>query len=343
LSETHTVEPFGLVHGVEAALALASGVAQPLTANGTAFTFARLMNEGGRIVPAATLPEALLRPPPRWAGLSLAEPVIMGIVNVTPDSFSDGGDRLDATQAVGAGLGLAKAGAAIIDVGGESTRPGADPTPPDQEQARILPVIRDLARAGLIVSVDTRNASTMAAALDAGAAIINDVSALSHDPEAAALVARRGCPVVLMHMRGQPKTMQAHATYHDIALEVLKELTDRLNVAEEAGIARERIALDPGIGFAKRARHSGELLGRLPLLLTLGCPLLVGLSRKSLIGALGQTERPKDRIPGSLAGALFALSRGASILRVHDVAETTQAVRVWRAMVGNFEPTGSQR
>jgi dihydropteroate synthase len=258
----------------------------------------------------------------------------MGIVNVTPDSFSDGGDLLNKEQAVATGITMAEAGAAIIDVGGESTRPGADPTPPELEQARILPVIRDLARAGLTVSVDTRNASTMQAGLDAGAAIVNDVSALSHDPDAASVIARHGCPVVLMHMRGEPKTMQAHALYDDIALDVARELRARLEAAEQAGIARERIALDPGIGFAKRASHSGELLRRLPLLLTLGSPLLVGLSRKSLIGRLGQVDRPKDRLPGSLAGALFALSHGASILRVHDVPETAQAVRVWRAMVG---------
>ena len=367
MSQTPTVEPLGLLHGAEAADAIASGFAQPLTAAGAAFTLARLLNntgtnpsfrrkpesippknqrglaDGPPVVPAQSLPNQLLTPPTQWAGLLLSEPLIVGIVNVTPDSFSDGSDRLSPAQAVAAGIAMAEAGAAIIDVGGESTRPGSDPTPSDIEQARILPVIRELAQAGLTVSVDTRNASTMEAALDAGAAIVNDVSALSHDTKAASLIARRRCPVVLMHMRGEPKTMQAHAVYGDIALDVARELADRLEAAERAGIAREQIALDPGIGFAKRASHSGELLRRLPLLLTLGCPLLVGLSRKSLIGSLGQVDRPKDRLPGSLAGALFALSRGASILRVHDVPETAQAIRVWRAMVGPATPYTSGR
>lgn len=338
MSQPPTVEPLGLLHGPEAAEAIAKGFALPLTATGAAFTLARLLNEAGRIVPAASLPPTPFTPPPRWAGLPLSQHLIMGIVNVTPDSFSDGGDQLDPAQAVATGIAMAEAGAAIIDVGGESTRPGSDPTPPDIEQARILPVIRDLACAGLIVSVDTRNVSTMEAALDAGATIVNDVSALSHDPDAASIVACRGCPVVLMHMRGEPKTMQAHATYDDIALDVARELAARLETAQKAGIPRDRIALDPGIGFAKRASHSGELLRRLPLLLTLGCPLLVGLSRKSLIGRLGQAARPKDRLPGSLAGALFALSRGASILRVHDVPETAQAIRVWQAMLGPPPP-----
>jgi dihydropteroate synthase len=179
----------------------------------------------------------------------------------------------------------------------------------------------------------------MAAALDAGAAIVNDVSALAHDPAAAPLLAKRGCPVVLMHMRGTPETMASLASYADVAVEVTRELAARIAVAEAAGIARASIAVDPGIGFAKRVRHSLEAMRHLPLLLNLGCRILVGVSRKSFISGVADGSGPKDRLPGSLAGALFALCRGAAILRVHDVAETVQAVRIWRAIAGQAKDT----
>ena len=267
-----------------------------------------------------------------WAGLSLDRPRVMGILNVTPDSFSDGGAYLDPQAAIDVGLAMAAAGADIIDVGGESTRPGSAPVPPDLEQARVVPVIRVLAAAGTKVSIDTRTAATMQAALDAGAAIVNDVSALAHDPTAADVVARCSCPVVLMHMRGTPASMNAEARYTDVAAEVISELGARITAAERAGIAREAIAIDPGIGFAKLAPHSLELLRRLPELRALGCPILVGVSRKSFLGRLtGETE-PRGRLPGSLAAALFALDRGAHLLRVHDVTETVQAIRVWQAL-----------
>jgi dihydropteroate synthase len=256
----------------------------------------------------------------------------MGVLNVTPDSFSDGGDFLDPDTAIAAGLAMAEAGADIIDVGGESTRPSALPTSPETEQARILPVIRALTAAGVRVSVDTRHAVTMAAALDAGAAIVNDVYALSYDPAAAPLLAARGCPVVLMHMRGTPADMYAQAHYDDIAADVARELGQQIAVAEQAGIAGDRIAIDPGIGFAKTAEQSVELLRRLPELMRLGFPLVVGVSRKSFLGALAGEQNPRHRLPGSLAAGLFAISRGASILRAHDVAETRQAIKVWQAL-----------
>jgi dihydropteroate synthase len=274
-----------------------------------------------------------LRAATAWAGLSLDRPRVMGVLNVTPDSFSDGGSHLDPGPAIAAGLAMAAAGADIVDVGGESTRPGAPPTPPDEEQRRVVPVIRALVEAGVKVSVDTRNAATMAAALDAGAAIVNDISALAHDPDAPALVAALGCPVVLMHMRGDPATMNARAVYTDIAREVTGELATRIQAAQRAGIARDAIAIDPGIGFAKLAPHSLELLRRLPELASLGCPILVGVSRKSFIGRLGDEPDPQRRLPGSLAAGLFALSHGAHILRVHDVPETVQALKLWIALV----------
>lgn len=267
-----------------------------------------------------------------WAGLTLDRPHVMGVLNVTPDSFSDGGDFLDPDAAIAAGRAMAGAGADIIDVGGESTRPRSGPTPAGEEQRRILPVISALAAAGLRVSVDTRHAATMAAALDAGAAIVNDVYALAYDPEALPLVAARGCPVILMHMRGTPTDMYAQARYDDVVADVARELGQRIDAAESAGIARDRIVIDPGIGFAKTAEQSLALLRRLSELGSIGRPILVGVSRKSFLEAVAAERDPRRRLPGSLAAGLFALSQGAAILRVHDVPETVQAIRVWQAL-----------
>ena len=272
--------------------------------------------------------------PLTWAGLSFDRPRVMGILNVTPDSFSDGDADRSPARAIAAGCALADAGADIVDVGGESTRPGAGAVDPADEIHRILPVVRALAERGICVSIDTRNAATMEAALDAGAAIVNDVSALAHDPRAARLLAARRVPVVLMHMRGTPATMAAHAVYGDVVAEVGAELAARLEAAVAAGIAREAICLDPGIGFAKRAEHAGALLRRLPELARLGRPLLVGVSRKGFIGRLSGVAEPRARLAGSLAAGLYAVSRGASILRVHDVAQTVQALRVWQWLDG---------
>jgi dihydropteroate synthase len=271
--------------------------------------------------------------PSVWAGLTLDRPRVMGVLNVTPDSFSDGG-RLDPMTAIAAGLAMRDDGADIVDVGGESARPGASPTPPDIERARILPVIRTLAGEGVLISVDSRHAETMAAALDAGAAIVNDISGLTHDPAAAALVAARRCPVILMHMRGTPATMMGLARYDDVAAEVTAETRILTQAAEQAGIAREAIAIDPGFGFAKHPPHSLALLRGLAGLTALGLPIVAGVSRKGFIGAISGEAEPARRFPGSIAAGLFALSQGASILRVHDVRETVQAVRMWHAIVG---------
>jgi len=268
-----------------------------------------------------------------WAGLPPG-PVVMGILNVTPDSFSDGGLHLTADRAIAAGRRMIDEGAGILDVGGESTRPGAAATPPEEERRRILPVVAALAGAGAIVSVDTRDAVTMAAALDAGATIINDVSALQHDPASLGLVAARGCPVVLMHMRGTPATMNGLTLYSDVVAEVTKELAARIAAAATVGVQHGNIAIDPGIGFAKTRAQDIELLQGLPGLMALNCPILVGVSRKRLIGALSGVANPAERVAGSVAAGLFALSRGARILRVHDVAATVQAMRVWQALQG---------
>ena len=266
--------------------------------------------------------------PASWAGLPLTRPLVMGILNVTPDSFSDGGLHASAEAAIAAGRQMLADGADILDIGGESTRPGAAPVTPGEEQARILPVIRALS--GAVVSVDTRNAATMAAALDAGARIINDVSALMHDPATLALVAARGCPVVLMHMRGEPGTMDDHAVYGDVAAEVLAELLAARDRALAAGVKAENIALDPGFGFAKRGSQNVTLLRATGRFATLGHPLLIGLSRKKFLGEISGEPDPARRDPASLAAALFAAGLGAHILRVHDVAGTARALRVWQ-------------
>lgn len=271
-------------------------------------------------------------PMPAFAGLALSRPLIMGIINITPDSFSDGGETADAARAIDRGRAMIAAGADILDIGGESTRPGADPVSVDDEMDRVLPVIEGLVGEGAVLSVDTRRARVMEAATAAGAAIINDVTALSGDPDSLSVAARSGASVVLMHMQGEPRTMQADPHYNDAAMDVHAYLERRIGAAEAAGIERRHIAVDPGIGFGKTVDHTVDILRRLSLYRGLGCPLVVGLSRKSFIAALGDGAAPKERLAGSLAGALAAVSRGAHILRVHDVAETRQALDVWAAI-----------
>jgi len=269
----------------------------------------------------------------------------MGIVNATPDSFSDGGRSFHTADAIAHGLRLARSGADILDIGGESTRPGAPAVTPVEEQARILPVIQALAAEGIAISADTRNAGTMRTALAAGARIINDISGLTHDPNAASLVADSRCPVILMHMRGTPATMNDHAIYADVVEDVCRELSASATKTVSAGIHPGCIALDPGIGFAKLAPHSIAVLHDLRRFCSLGYPLLVGVSRKSFIGRITDQPDPMQRLGGSLAAALFAATNGAAILRVHDVAETVQALRVWRTLndppAVPFRPAGS--
>jgi len=270
--------------------------------------------------------------PHAWAGLTLSRPLVMGILNITPDSFSDGGKHFAVADAVAAGRRMLAEGADILDIGGESTRPGAAPVTPEQEIARVVPVIAALAAEGAVVSVDTRFAATMAAALNAGARIINDVSALTHDPAALPLVAARGCPVVLMHMRGTPATMNERAVYGDIAADVLAELLAARDAAMAAGVKAGNICLDPGLGFAKIGSQNVELLRATARLAATGHPVLVALSRKRFLGVLsGETDAAK-RDPESLAAGLYAVSRGAHILRVHDVAGTVRALRVWQSI-----------
>jgi dihydropteroate synthase len=256
----------------------------------------------------------------------------MGVVNVTPDSFSDGGETLDTRAAVARGLKMLDDGADIIDVGGESTRPGASPVRPAEEVARVAPVVLALSGAGAVVSVDTRHAAVMRAAIDNGARIVNDITALTGDPASIAVVTRANVSVVLMHMQGEPSTMQLAPHYEDAAHEVRDWLAGRVAACDAAGIPRDRVAVDPGIGFGKTTSHNLDIIAKLDEYARLGCALVIGVSRKSFIGRLSGGEQPKERLAGSLAAALAAVQRGAHILRVHDVAETRQALSVWRAI-----------
>lgn len=270
------------------------------------------------------------------AGLPLDRPRIMGIVNVTPDSFSDGGRFYDTRIAIDHALALEAEGAEILDIGGESTRPGADPLDVEEECRRVIPVITALAaQSKARLSIDTRNALVMQRAIDAGAHIVNDVSALQHDPASMAVVARSGAPVILMHMLGTPKTMQIDPTYDDVVLDVTDFLAARIAACEAAGIDRARILVDPGIGFGKTLRHNLALMHALAILHSLGTAVLFGASRKSFIVKL-MTEigapPPADRVPGSVAAALVAALQGAQILRVHDVAATRQALAVQQSV-----------
>jgi dihydropteroate synthase len=258
---------------------------------------------------------------------------LMGVVNVTPDSFSDGGLYLDPEAAIERGRELAEAGAAILDVGGESTRPGAAPVPADEELRRVEPVVAGLAGLAPVISVDTSKAAVAAAALEAGATIVNDVTALRGDPEMAALVADRGAGVVLMHMAGEPRTMQENPEYDDVVAEVRDFLAARLAAAVAAGIEESRIWLDPGIGFGKTDRHNFELLRGLGELAALGRPLVVGTSRKSFIGR-SDGSAADERLGGTIATSILAATAGAAVLRVHDVREMDQALRVAAAVLG---------
>jgi dihydropteroate synthase len=349
------LRPTALLHGGAARAALAQHSAFPLAGGPAAFAMVELLaaERSDRLVAAlddiaavrrwsgarggalsARVEEQLARltaPRVPWAGLPLDRPLIMGIVNATPDSFSDGGRFLAPERAIAQGRALGAAGADILDIGGESMRPGAEPVAPDEEIRRVEPVVRALARDGATVSIDTRHAATMEAALAAGAGIINDVTALTGDPRSLAVAAASRAAVALMHMQGDPRTMQRNPTYRLASLDIAEYLAARVEACLAAGIDRARLVVDPGIGFGKHTAHNLEILSRISLFHALGCGVLLGISRKSLIGALHHSS-PMERVPGSLAGALHALSQGVQILRVHDVAETGQAVATWRAV-----------
>lgn len=288
-----------------------------------------------QVIPAADLPDEarqrLTAPRAPVAGLGMQVPRVMGILNVTPDSFSDGGAFLAREVAMAHGRSMVSGGADIIDVGGESTRPGAEDVSETEEIARVRAVVAGLARLAP-VSIDTRKAAVAEAAFAAGAVMLNDVAALSHDPALAGVAARAGVPVCLMHVQGTPRTMQDDPQYDDVLLDVYDFLEARVAAAEAAGIPRDRIVVDVGIGFGKTVAHNLALLRGIALFHGLGCAVLMGASRKRFIGTIGGAEAPVARMPGSLAVALAAVAQGVQIVRVHDVGPTVQALRLWRAV-----------
>ena len=347
------LRPIGFLYGAAAEAAVADGLALPLAGGPIAFTAAVLIEgtaqrSSRRLLSASALVQSrdkglktLLkhvtakRPP--FAGLALDRPHLMGIVNVTPDSFSDGGLYDSKEDAIAHAAALAAAGAAIVDIGGESTRPGSDPVEAGQEGTRVLPVIAGLKGLNAIISIDTRKASVARAAAKAGAKIFNDVSSLTYDKQSLETAAETGLAVVLMHAQGEPKTMQDDPRYADVVLEVFDYLSARIEAAERAGIDRSSIAADPGLGFGKTLAHNLALLAHTSLFHGLGVPLLIGASRKRFIQGMGGGSEPRTREPGSHAAAIVAAAQGAQLLRVHDAAGTRQALGVWRAAIFGTE------
>lgn len=338
---TRLVEPAGLVYGRAAQEALKAGTALPLAGGPAAFTLVDLIDGYTRtgFRPVATVPAS-------WQPVLarvVASPVsgmvppgaqVMGILNLTPDSFSDGGLNAKTEQAVATGLQYCAQGAGLLDLGGESTRPGAEYVTPRQEWGRLAQAVATLRAQApqAVLSVDTRNSFVMEQALNAGADVINDVSALMHDPQSLPLLAGHNCGVMLMHMRGTPQTMAEHTQYKDVGYDVVRELGQCLTRAIEGGINPERLMVDPGFGFAKTAEQNIQLLARLPLLTNLGCRVVVGVSRKRMIGAVTGEANAALRDPGTQAASLAGLALGGSIIRVHEVGGMVQAAKVWQAV-----------
>jgi dihydropteroate synthase len=321
--------PAGLVYGPDARQIVTEGRGASLGGLSTiAYTLVEEIERSGQSILRRFGPGRLPRGTDLPSILATERPLVMGIVNVTPDSFSDGGLTPDAERAIAHGVRLAAEGADILDIGGESTRPGSEAIPEAEELSRVIPVIEALAERGHAVSVDTRKANVMRAALKAGARMVNDVSALTHEPQAMEAMAAADCPVVLMHAQGDPKTMQLSPQYDDVALDVYDWLEARIEACEAAGIARQRIIADPGIGFGKSFRHNLDLLRQFTLFHGLGVPLLMGLSRKGFIGALTGEKTAGERVHGSLGGAIWSALNGAHVIRVHDVKATVAALAV---------------
>ena len=349
------LRPNGFLYGPPADAAVEDGLALPLAGGPIAFTSAVLI-EGDpkssqrRLFSARALRDAadpdlrarialVSAPREPFAGLDLSRPVLMGIVNVTPDSFSDGGLYDETEGAVAHAAALASDGAEIVDIGGESTRPGSDTVAERDEISRVIPVLEDLKGSGTVISIDTRKAEVARTAAAAGARIFNDVSAFTFDPASCAVAVEEGLDVVLMHAQGEPKTMQENPCYDDVVLEVFDYLEGRIEACVDAGIAVSRIVVDPGLGFGKTLEHNLALFANVSLFHSLGVPLLIGASRKQFIRELGQGmgKDPRTREPGSHAAAIAAASQGAQLFRVHDVAGTRQALAVWRAAVFGAE------
>lgn len=342
VSGVPALRPIGICDGAAAAALVDRGDACWLAGGPLAFTACEaFIDEADRTsVVTATVAElrawgradqaldvlSTLRAP--FAGVTLDRPRVVGVVNVTPDSFYEGSRTPDAGAAIERGLKQIAEGAEIIDVGGSSTRPGSSAPDPDDEARRVVPVIRGLAGKGVPISVDASNARVMRAALDAGAAVVNNVTALTGDPDALGVIARSNAAVILMHMQGTPATMQRAPHYAHAAHEVYRYLTARVAACLDAGIPRARIAVDPGIGFGKRAAHNAQLLAAAAMFHGTGCAVMIGASRKSFIAKLSAREEAADRLPGSIAAVLAAAGQGVQLHRVHDVAAARQALAV---------------
>lgn len=350
------LRPLGLISGGAAKRAIDAGEALPLAGGPLAFSAAEII-EGApgsakrRCVSASALAgiedaslkallERITAPRKPLAGLALDRPRIMGVVNVTPDSFSDGGLYDNTDVAVAHGASLVNEGASLLDIGGESTRPGADPVEAEAEAERILPVIEELRGVDAVISADTRKSALMRKAAESGAQMLNDIAALTHDGDSLSVAAETGLPVVLMHAQGDPKTMQDNPVYDDVVLEVYDFLSVRIAACEEAGIPRERIIADPGIGFGKTLEHNLALLEALSIFHGLGTAVLVGASRKRFIGTLTGEETPRERVSGSIAVVLAAAAQGVQLHRVHDVGESVKALTLWQAAM-HGKATGS--
>ncbi|MFD0986515.1 dihydropteroate synthase [Methyloligella solikamskensis] len=348
------LRPLGFLYGPAAKTGLAEGFALPVAGGPVAFTLAEVIEgEPGsskrRMMTASDLSQTkdsdlyaaigqVTAPRAGFAGisaerLSSGRPLLMGIVNVTPDSFSDGGLFDQKEPAVNHAAELIQAGAEIVDIGGESTRPGSEAVPGEDELSRVIPVLEDLHGVKAVISVDTRKAEVARAAAEQGATIFNDVSALTFDEKSLETAVETGMAVVLMHAQGEPKTMQKNPTYEDVVLEVYDYLAERIAAVSEAGVPKDRIVADPGVGFGKDIDHNLDLLAHLSIFHGLGVPVLVGASRKRFIeGVIGE-KNPRNREPGSQAIAISSASQGVQIMRVHDVAATRQALEVWHGSV----------
>ena len=347
------LEPAGLLYGAVAKEAIGFGAALPLAGSSAiAFAAVRLWEgEPGNIKHAIVrlstmqsideprvkeLLDRLAAPRAAIAGVSMDTPRIMGIVNVTPDSFSDGGDHFEGEAAIGHAKKLAAGGADFIDIGAETTRPGSSPVPQDEELRRLLPVLKGLTGLPVPISADTRKPQVMREAAAAGAGILNDVSGLSFAAESLATAAELKLPAVIMHAQGSPETMQDNPVYMDAVIEVYDFLESRIAAAVEAGLPRECIIVDPGIGFGKTLAHNLTILHDISIFHGLGVPLMAGMSRKGFVQKLTGAEGPKESVAGSVAAAIDAVSQGVQIVRVHDVHETRQALSLWKAVRGGL-------
>ena len=334
------LNPVGVLTGTVPSEALETGSAVPLAGSKSAFCNIEILSKvpnGGfestvlPVLPSNSDVGSLIGERPAFAGLCLNRPVLIGVLNVTPDSFSDGGDFFETKKAVSRACELVLEGADIVDIGGESTRPGATPLEENEELERLLPVVKATVAEGIRVSVDTRRATVMKAAIDAGVSVINDVTALTGDQDAINVIASSDVSVVLMHMQGQPQNMQNNPRYSLASIEIFDWLQNSVEACVAAGLPRNRIAVDPGIGFGKTHNHNMEILNRIGMFHGIGCAVAVGVSRKSFLGHIGSVELPKNRLPGTIAATMFAISRGVQIHRVHDLAAVKQAIDVWDA------------